>query len=363
MKESSESEEPTESERRSGLTGRLGGLTLLGSLGLVVLLAWVCDRTARPMLERRAGESLETLARQVGVAFESELTATLLDAEALALRTPLWDSGRVLEQRDALDEFQTRRELAWAGFADEAGEIRAAPDAILEGFSAARAPWFLDNLQRPYVGWPELVPELDEALVPGLRYITVGVPVRDDLDRPIGVIGARQVWSYSPRKSVLPESAVDDGIVATFYAMPEGTWLLQSAGPDTSDLSVPAGADRARGYLHETLGGTSFLTGFARSEGRGSWLVVVRQPLEQVMAPLRQVRRHILLWGLPLALLLSWRVGAGLRRHEKDLSRLIHSADRIASGDPLADIPLLAERSPTGRLSRSLRRLVEKLRG
>jgi HAMP domain-containing protein len=101
----------------------------------------------------------------------------------------------------------------------------------------------------------------------------------------------------------------------------------------------------ARGHLFESIPGEgSFITGYARTKGfrdfRGTnWLVTVRQPEADALAPARDLRRTLAWMGASLTLMIvvtSWLIAGRITRR---MAAVATAAVRIRQGDVLTLMP------------------------
>jgi len=142
----------------------------------------------------------------------------------------------------------------------------------------------------------------------------------------LGVLSAHLHWAWTREVqfSVVPESAKRERIGVTVYAA-NGDVILDSGGSGWSrppDLPALTDARKFRGSMIETTpDGASYVTGYARSRGfhdfRGlGWVVAVRQPVALAFAPVRELQRFIVGWGLAFTALLvtvAWITLSNLR--------------------------------------------------
>jgi HAMP domain-containing protein len=237
-------------------------------------------------------------------------------------------------------------------------------------------PWFRIGRQQPYAGplteIPDLARELqlaDRSEAP--KYLELAVPVQGNNGERVGVLGADVQWEWARevQLSVVPEAARRERIGLTVYAI-TGDVLLDSGGsgwsrpPDPPEL----GPRSFRGSLVENAaGGTTYLTGFARSRGhrefRGlGWLVVVRQPVERALAPTRELRHRILGWGMAFTGILatvSWIAAGRLARR---LHGIGAAAERIRQGDVLTVMPRPRGESEIAHMCGALGDMVDDFR-
>ena len=364
---------------RCSLRARVALLVGVGTLAFTLLLSWITSTLYRRALEHHFGAAFETLAFEVADKLDRTLyerIRTLQVAASLAtLRDP---ASPVAERRKVLDVLQeTTPEIAWIGLTDASGRIIAATGKVLEGDGADTRPWFRGAREQPYVGAlrdnPELAREVPSHVEPDFprRFLDLAVPVTGANGQFAGVLAAHLRWNWSRdvQTSVVPESAARERIGVTIYSPGREVLLDSGASGWTQPPEAPAVGEgrRFRGSLLEPTGGTTYLSGYARSRGfreyRGAgWLTVVRQPVERAFASVLTLRRSIILWGFVLALgaaTTSWWMAA---RHARRLRSIRLAAERIHEGDILAVLPRPKGESELARMCGALGDLVEDLR-
>lgn len=355
-------------------------LLLGGSSAVFVwMLAGACGSFVQEGIERRLSTEFETLAFQLSDKVDRVIHQRYHEVQLAASIGPFRSgAGTAAERRRLLESVQdASRDFAWIGFADMAGQVRAATRGMLEGTSVANRPWFVLGREKPFVASLQPVPGLARALNPAdeersTRFIELAVPVTAESGQALGVLGAGLNWDWSRevQLSVVPEASRRDRIGVTLYAA-NGEVLLDSGGSGwTLPPEAPAITDprRFRGSLVEaTTTGTTYVTGFARSRGyreyRGfGWLVTVRQPRELALAPARDLQRRITAWGLVLSALLGlvgWLAAGLLTRRFRSISG---AARRIGEGDVLTVMPRPRGSTEIDHLCESLGSMVENLR-
>jgi HAMP domain-containing protein len=328
-----------------------GGLALAFSL----LAAGLAETLFRRHLTRQLGASFENLAFQIGDkldrALDERLRTLQLGASVAALRSP---AATVMERRAVLDNLlNAAPDCAWIGFADPEGRVIAAAPTWFENSSVSNRDWFRGARRTAFVGSvhddPELARELSNPGGETPRFLDLAVPVSDARGNPIGVLGAQLNWAWArdTQHSVVSDAARSEHISVALYAA-AGDVLLDTSGsnwtrpPDPPAVGQKAGA---RGHLSESIPGEgAFLTGYARTKGfrdfRGAnWLVTVRQPEVDALAPARDLRRTLTWMGASLTFIIvvmSWVVAGRITRR---MAAVATAAVRIRQGDVLTLMP------------------------
>jgi HAMP domain-containing protein len=364
---------------RLSLRARAALVTGISALAFTLVATALAGTLVRRSLERQLGANFESLAFQFGDKLDRVILARHRDLQ-FAAGLPLMRQGATpaAERRKLLELVQDNaRDFAWIGFADASGNVRAATAGVFEGTTVASRPWFLIARERNYTAGPGELPALTNELSPGsearaTRYLDLAVPVLTGEGPLLGVLGAHLHldWMREVQFSVVPETARREHIGVTVYSA-TGDVLLDSGGSGwTQPPAAPALSDarQFRGTLRESaVGGTDYLTGFARSRGyreyRGlGWLIVVRQPADLALAPARELQTTLLGWGVVLTVALvvvSWISAGRLSRRLRGMGR---AADRIRDGDVLTILPRPKGDGELARMCGAIGDLVEDLR-
>jgi HAMP domain-containing protein len=330
-------------------------------------------------LERQLGDALETLAFQVSDKLDRTIAQRQQDLQLAAALAPFRSSdGSNPDRRQVLEALQDGgREFAWIGFADPAGRVRAATRGVLENTSVEPRGWFRNGRERMHAAGPAAFPALARELA-GTRgdaaanFIELALPV-SAADGPfLGVLAAALNWEWMReiQLSVVPESARREQLGVTVYST-AGEVLLDSGASGWTQPPEPPALGEARRFrgslLEATSGGTTYLTGFARSRGqrefRGlGWLIAVRQPAALAFAPARDLERRIAGWGMLFSAgltLLAWHVAG---RFVRRLRGIRTAAERIREGDLLTVMPQPRSAAEFDRMCGALGEMVEEFR-
>jgi hypothetical protein len=361
---------------RARATLGVGGAILVFTL----LISWITGTFFHRQLAQQIGGSLETLADQTGDKLDRGLAERYREIQFAASLAPLRIPDNPVDvRRHLLDSLlNDSPEYAWLGFANPAGTIIFATQHQLEGTQVETRPWFRNARNKPYADdvheVPELAGETAASGGPPPRFVDLAVPVVSNIGQFLGVLGAHLSWSSARdvQLSVIPDlMAQQDHIGLTLYSA-TGEMLLDSGASGwTEPPAAPILPERqeSSGFFWEnTLDGSAYLTGYARSHGYGEfrgfgWLAVVRQPVAVAFAPVQELQRRILRTGLGFAVIavgMSWLLAGRLARRFRAIGA---SARRIGTGDILAVLPQARGRGDLPNMCAELGGMVDKLRG
>ncbi len=344
-----------------------------------VMLANVSGGFLQRAVERRLSGEFETLAFQMSDKLDRAIYQRYHELQLAAGLGPFRSSEvTATERRQLLEALQdAARDFAWIGFADTNGRVRAATRGHLEGTAVGNRSWYVLGRDKPYMATLHDVPDLTRLLTPAdeeraAKYLDVSVPVQAVSGQLLGVLGAHVQWDWARevQLSIVPEAMRKERIGLTVYGA-KGEVLLDSGGtgwslpPDAPTITDPR---RFRGaQVENTSTGTIYLTGFARSRGyreyRGfGWLITVRQPLDQALAPARELQRRLTGWGLGFAGIVGLTAWFATYRLTRRLRGIGHAARRIQAGDILTVLPRPKGQAEIDRMCRDLDAMVETLR-
>ena len=317
-------------------------------MGLGVLL--YVNHTGTQRVTQASGAAVEGVARAVGQALgeslgEREREIALLAQMPVMVREALdGDTVRkVLEQRQ-----RSWRPFAWIGVTDPAGTVRNATGGLLEGVNVAQRPWFAQGLRGSWVGDVHeavlLAQKLQAPDAPEpLRFVDFVAPIHDEAGRLRGVLATHVDWTWVAQTvhAALPRNAAQHGL-EVFVARRDGAILYPFHLIGRAHL--PAALPAQDGFARIEWGSDgAFLAGVhALHPAIGTdlgWRVVVRQPLEQALAPVAALHRELIALGvLATALfgLLAYRLASGFSR---PVEALAATARRIAQGEERTPFP------------------------
>jgi|GEM_PF-2049564 len=360
---------------RSRLTLAIGGSALL--LAALVMLA--IGLLARERLVLKIGDNLAEQAFQLADKLDRGMFERWREVQILAglevIRDPQASPWR---QRQFLEEVrQTFPHYAWLGLTDAKGTILTATGGLLEGQGVAQREWFQGGSQGPFLGDVHEAFLLAKLLPPSvgspLRLVDVATPVHSPAGEFLGVLCSHLSWSWARevRDSLLrPE---EERANLSIYILGRGGAEL--LGPERDQAVWPpellerlrqaAQPGRPHQFLAfqdpagvEHLAGAAICAGHRDYPGLG-WLVVVRQSLDEALAPVRALGRQILAASILMSLLMAAGAWFLAGRISHPMRRLAQAADLASQGRPLADQDLPpAGPDEVGALSQALAHLV-----
>ncbi|GKS94437.1 diguanylate cyclase [Acidovorax sp. SUPP2825] len=329
---------------RGQLTLLFGGLSLASLLGVGVYVGHI----ATGELARFGGELLHTSARSA-----ADLLATNLRERAqeidLLRQLALFTRGDLSaqEMRQALDlRKTTHNEYAWIGVTDASGRVTQATDGVLVGAQVEHRPWFQSARSGLFVG------DVHEAVLLAkqlpnrnpdqpLRFIDFAAPILDEQGQLRGVLGAHAHWSWVTEtvESIVVNRVGQHG-AEVLIADKAGHILypFQHAGL----LNLPAGASpQAQSERLQWSDGAEYLTSMVEiptvAHTDLGWRIVLRQPLDKALAPVKALRQQLILLGLLTALacaLVAYRLAARISRPIEQLARAARMIENRA-GTPV----------------------------
>lgn len=325
---------------RNRLALLCGGLGLL--VGLPVYL-YINHVYLNQLLDER-GHGLRDLAASVAAVMSENLNERRREIELLA-RTPLYRRAHLdsPDFRPSLERLQgSYPSYSWIGIADTAGTVRAATGGLLVGQNVAQRPWFAGGSRATFIGDLHdavllsklLKTEADEG---PMRFIDFAAPVFGDDGRLRGVIAAHAHWRWAGEVlSVLqPSNAAQMGL--EFMIATRDGVIIHPEGAHPARL--PAGHGVEHGHYIDRWGGDrDYLTAVmpvrevAPTSALG-WQVVVRQPLDTVVADVRALRHVVLVSGLMAVAALFVLAWWAASQFSRPLERLTRMARRIERGD------------------------------
>lgn len=316
---------------RGQLTLLFGGLSLASLLGVGLYVGHI----ATAELARFGGELLHTSARSAADLLATNLRERAQEIDLLRQLTLLTRGDLSAQEiRQALDlRKATHNEYAWIGVTEAGGRVVQATDGVLVGAQVEHRPWFQSARSGLFVGdvheavllakqLPNLNPDQP------LRFIDFAAPILDDQGQLRGVLGAHAHWSWVTEtvESIVVNRVGQHG-AEVLIADKEGRILypFRHAG----QLHLPHGASaQAESERLEWNDGAQYLTSVVEvptvAHTDLGWRIVVRQPLDKALAPVKALRQQLILLGLLTALgcaLVAYRLAARISRPIEQLAR------------------------------------------
>lgn len=347
----------------------------LGGLLFTALVVWTAGFFYRRSLSEHLGQGLENIAFQLNDKMNRAMREQLRELQLLATLPVMRASNNTAELRSLLNPLQaSSREYVWMGFVNTSGTVTVGTQGQLEGENVSARPWFTTASRAEFfVGlddWPALTNIHPRVEGDHQSRVTIAVSVPSEGIGIGGMVVAVLNWEWARnlQLSVVPNVAYGAPLGATLYFNPS-TPLLDSgvsgwaSPPDAPDIS----GGPPRGWLVENIDGAPYLTGYARSrtiEGFGGtgWAAFVRQPVQDLLAPVAGLQRSIASWAMVflLPLLIAAWIIAG--RFSNRLDVIARAADRVREGDSLATIPRPPGEGELSRMCQALDEMVVDLR-
>lgn len=345
-----------------------GGLSLFTLLSVGIYAGWI---TANQM-KINAGEAVH--AQAVAAAellganlHEREIEIILLSQAPHFVRDDLTspDILASLERRRTL-----RSEFAWLGVADATGTVVQASNNMLVGQSVAQRPWFIAGLKDVYSG------DVHEALLLAkllpnthtdepLRFIDFAAPIRTGDGKVIGVVAAHAHWNWvtSTVQSIINRRNNDSDTQILIVSnsgnvlYPQtlaGVSELPTKLPLTKNYSIATWDDGHRYLTSQVLVDADSTTNFG-------WRIVVRQPLENALAPVYAMYARFLVLALIAVILfslLAWRLAQSV---SKPIEQLAAAARCIKHNTSAPRYPTDTSLSEVAQLSNAMQSMTESL--
>ncbi|MFL6694079.1 MAG: ATP-binding protein, partial [Ramlibacter sp.] len=277
---------------------------------------------------------LAELANQTTTRLDRAMFERYREVSLVAQRLADADLGEVRSEIEAMQ--RTYPNYAWIGFADPSGRVLAGTKGILVGSDVSARPWFRRSLQGGNVGdaheaalLSKLVPTEDGELP---RLVDIAFPVERPGQSAPSVLAVHLSWQWARGIENAIFSALTPGRgVELLIVNSDGLVLLGPKGMEDKQLSLASlsAAAGGSGFTTERWpDGKDYVVGYSREHGYESypglgWRVLVRQELGTAFAPVRQLQRHLVGWGLGVALLFSlvgWLAARTVTRPLKDLA-------------------------------------------
>lgn len=342
------------------------------ALVVVALMGLMAGQAARQEVERGIGERLHELAQGLAARLEGDLAerereirnlVVVAEGQALGLDASAW--------RPVVDQLQRSfAHYAWIGLADADGRVRAATGGLLEGRNVSQRPWFAQALKRPFVGDVHEAKLLAALLPPEadgepMRLLDVAAPLRDEAGRTTAVLGAHLSlrWAEEQRARLLKPQLAERGVEVLVFDR-AGSLLLGPPGsaglrlPDTAAAALGRRTHAVADWLDADGRPLPMLTAVAEVRGRRAddalgWHVVLRQPLDEALAPARALQHRIWLVGGAAAaafagvgwLLSGWLTAPLTRLAQRAREALEDAGQTVDAGPgmspPAPDAPLV----------------------
>ncbi|SMH48687.1 GGDEF domain-containing protein [Azospirillum agricola] len=350
-----------------GLRATVAATTAILVLGLTLAKGLFVGSQAEQVLTREIGDSMAELSQSLARQLDATMWARANQIAALAQIDSLKDPAVA---QATIDELKRRDPtIAWMGVTDRQGNVVAASGGLLLGKNIATRPVHVEGMKGLFVG------DVHEAValkgkVPHLpgetpKFVDVSAALRDAEGTAVGAFAVHYSWEWA--RATLREliSSLPGREGLTLYILSaDGTVLI---GPDEAVGTVlPIDRNKEGWSLARWPDGGSYLTGIAR--GRGlydyaglGWTAVARQPANAVYGETGRLRLTIIVVGAGLAVLFSVLGWLAAGRIARPLVAIADAAERIRRGEQGVAFPNVGGTTEIGRLSASLRDLIDSL--
>jgi len=279
-------------------------------------------------------------------------------------------------QQQVLDRLkETFPSFSWVGMTDKDGKVLSSTDGILEGADISERPVFTEAQEKTFIG------DVHEAvllanLLPNptgevMKFVDISTPVYNEENKFIGVLAAHLSWEWakeiedSMMEPLLKRNSLDMFIVSGL----DDTVLLgpeENLGSKLQLTSVKEARKGENGWVLEKWpNGKEYLTGYVLASGYKDypgldWVILVRQPIDDAYAPIKETQQYIYTFGFILAGLLGilgWIVAGKITAPLKNITT---AADQLRRGEQVT-IPAHRGIKEIEVLSYSLKKLISKL--
>ena len=339
----------------------LGLFTLL----LVAGISFLVEHLAAESSMRQIGLQLAERATETRNRLDTALHERFRDIRSLAA----FDAGRdqaAAETRARMEGIRKGRPLfAWIGHADAAGRVTIAAGGVLEGTDVSQKPWFKRGLQGPVIDERVEADALPGGTVGDVRYVAMGIPVRDGAGRVNGVVGALLDWE------ALQAGPALGGATRAFVLSADGLVLYGIRALEGKKLALPsvAAASPADSVWRRERwpDGDTYVTAATRTRGyvddpNTGWIVVLRQDPGEALAEVGRLQLEIAAAGVAVGLLFAALAWWFADRVAKPLTSISEAADRLGAGERDLSIPAVTGYAEVERLGASLRAMLSNLR-
>ncbi|MGM9483387.1 sensor domain-containing diguanylate cyclase [Roseateles sp. NT4] len=358
---------------RSQLSLVLGGL----ALAILAAVGGYLGSVATDELFAAQQSAVRATAQSAAELLATQLRDREREIELLSLAPYLVDGQLdAAVVREALDRRQALHdEFAWMGVAAPDGTVLQATGGMLTGRSVAQRDWFIAGRERVYVGdvhEAKLLATMLPAQPNGepTRFIDFAAPIRDADGRLRGVVGAHAHWRWitgivdGTARRLQPGSGIDALILDRQGRIlyPEALKVAQAAGEPVLPKALANG--RFEGALR--FGdGKDYLTSEAPLQARTNaelgWRIIARQPLDQAMRPVQDLRRELVLLGLMVAAALTLSALLLARRVSRPVEQLAGIAQRVEAERRIPEFPAKPAARELAQLSDAMQSMARSL--
>ncbi len=351
---------------RGRLTLWLVGMALLTLLSVGLYVGQLATQQRADSVGQALHATATAAAQLMGANLrERELDIALLSQELHVTEGPL-SHPKVLQSLQL--RRQARNELVWLGVVDAEGTVVQAVDGLLQGQSVAKRPWFLAGKERVFTGDVHeavLLAKLLPAAASGepLRFIDFAAPIRGRDGQLLGVVGAHASWSWVT-DTVQGAARQADRSTELLIVDRQGNILYPQALVDHPPLkrdpalpspSTSATWDDGREYL------SSEVKVDTQTDNSLGWRIVVRQPLDDAMAPVNALRNRLIWLGVVAALVFGLLALALAHTVSQPIEELADAARRIELREGVPRYPQTTRVLEVQQLEQSIRSMTASL--
>ena len=359
-----------------GIRVQVALATALLLVGLTVLMSFVIGKRSGADLQTQIGLGVSDVARQMADELDRTMWTHRGEVSLLSTLSVLREFQDIKQISSIInrlsDEIPT---FTWIGVLDHKGTVVASTDDLLLGSNIAPRPVFQYGKNGQFIGDVHDARLLAEKfpLYNGepIQFVDIAVPLVNDSDKLTGVLAAHLSWEWADivRKTLFSGQGIHRH-VDIFVVSEDGTVLLGADGALVgSSLELDALQQAQRNNVGWTISkwpdGAEYLTGYAPADGHLDyaglgWSILVRQPVEEALAPVHSLRRDIMVWGLLLSIVFSviawWCAGFFVG----PIAQMASSLEAMKRGE-IDRLPEVNGAREIKILSRSLRSLLAKL--
>ena len=350
---------------------------LFGGLGLVLTLgmAVVVDRAASQHVRADVTQEVAGIASQMRDKLDREMFERWRDIQIAAsldsIRDPELD---VDAKRAVITRLQaTYPDYAIVALVSPDGHVVATSNRMVEGSDVSKREYFIHGRTGPFVGdvhdaivLAKLLPQKDGE-VP--RFLDVAAPIVRKDGTFGGIVVAHLYWEWANKlqRSIFKPLNGTAGTEVLVVAK-DGTVLLgpRSLQGHYLDLgSVKAAQAGQSGSAQELWpDGQMYFTGFDRSIGYRDypglgWTVLVREQLDEALAPARDIRTSIVKASL-LAAFLTMLISIAIARGITQPLRFLTAQAEAAQNSPVVLFRVTRGYAEVRSLSKSLIKLFDE---
>lgn len=362
--------------RIHSLRTRLSIIFVIFSFLAILLLSLIIGQRAVKQVEQEIGGSLGETAHLMADKLDHYMWSRYGETQILAnlneLQHPEKPEKISILINQLKDTFPT---FSWIGYTDPKGTVLASSNDILKGVDISERPVYKNALEHPFIG------DVHEAvlladLLPNpsgeeMKFVDISTPVKNSDGDLVGVLATHLSWDWLKEvKTSMAETLNNRKEVEFFIVSPLKSDIVlgpeQMLGTELQTPSIELAGQGQNGWTREKWAdGKEYLTGFVTAAGYEEypglgWTILVRQPVEQAYAPVRELMRYFVLTGVILVILSAFvgRILAGWMT--RPLKRITQVADRLRAGENV-EIPEYKGISEIEILSDSLQKLVTDL--